>query len=85
MLTLQASSTIAPCQSLGPLPDCSYIAANQPVPRPVPPTTASKAIKAAVNKRKAPGTKLKDATGKKGKAAGNKTKTKTVGKTTKKK
>ena len=79
MLTLQASSIIAPCQSLGPLPDCSYIAANQPVP----PTTASKTIKAAMNKRKAAGTKLKGATGKKGKSAGNKTKT--VGNTTKKK
>ena len=83
MLTLQASSTIAPHQPLGPLPDCSYIVANQPVPRPVPPTTASKTIKAAMNKRKAAGTKLKGATGKKGKSEGNKTKT--VGNTAKKK
>ncbi|KAG2562757.1 hypothetical protein PVAP13_8KG318000 [Panicum virgatum] len=66
----EASSTIAPHQPLGPLPDCSYIVANQPVPRPVPATTASKTIKAAVNKRKAAGTKLKGTTGKKGKSAG---------------
>ncbi|RLN09836.1 uncharacterized protein C2845_PM11G23480 [Panicum miliaceum] len=71
----EASSRVAPYQPLGPLPDCSYIAANQPVRRPVPPTTATKAIKAALNKRKAAGTKPKDATGKKGKAAGNKIKT----------
>jgi len=83
MLTLQASSTIAPHQPLGPLPDCSYIVANQPVPWPVPATTASKTIKAAMNKRKAAGTKLKGATGKKGKSEGNKTKT--VGNTAKKK
>jgi len=81
MLNLQASSIVAPYQPLGSLPDCSYIAANQPVPRPIPPTTASKAVKAALNKRKAAGNKSKDATGKKAKA----TRSKTVGNATKKK
>lgn len=83
ILTLQTSSTIALYQPLGPLPDCSYITTNQPVPCPVPPTTASKAIKEALNKRKAAGTKPKDATGKKRKTTCNKTKI--VGNTAKKK
>ncbi|XP_039789047.1 uncharacterized protein LOC120655353 isoform X2 [Panicum virgatum] len=74
----EASSIVAPYQPLGSLPDCSYIAANQPVPRPIPPTTASKAVKAALNKRKAAGNKSKDATGKKAKA----TRSKTVGNAT---
>ncbi|CAN6302217.1 unnamed protein product [Urochloa humidicola] len=77
----ETSRTAAPYQPPGPLPDCSYIAANQLVARPVPPTTASKAVKAGLNKRKAAGTKPKDETTKKAKATGNKT----VGNTTKKK
>jgi hypothetical protein len=68
LLNLQASS-VAAHQPPGPLPECCYIAVNQPVARPVPPTTASKATKTTLNKRKAAGTKPKDATGKKAKVA----------------
>ncbi|KAG2565029.1 hypothetical protein PVAP13_7NG067089 [Panicum virgatum] len=34
----------------GPLPDCSFIASNQPVPRPAPLTTATKKGKATAKR-----------------------------------
>jgi len=55
----------------GPLPDCSFIASNQPVPRPAPLTTATKKGKATA-KRTPAARNSKEQTVKKTKASGNK-------------
>lgn len=58
---MQASKTSHISQDIGPLPDCAFISQNQPVLRPIPVTTATKAVKAMLaKKRKATAKKKTD-------------------------
>ena len=59
--------------SQGPLPDCSFIATNQPIPRPAPLTTTTKRVK-DIAKRKRAGKNTKEQAVKKTKASGMTTK-----------
>jgi len=53
---MQDSQSKSLSQPQGPLPDCVFISSNQPVPRPTPLMTCTKADKAAIaRKRKAAG------------------------------
>ncbi|CAN6178771.1 unnamed protein product [Urochloa humidicola] len=74
MLSLMLSETsgVVEDRNQGPLPDCTFIAGNQPVARPIPPTTALKNVKASVKKRKAGGNMDKAGENKKTKVGGKK-------------